>query len=277
MSIALCALRCPAGTDRWWTRELTTEVDPISLEPLRALRYPPFKCSADLSLSHATDGDWFDGRVLASYLVSSGNFCHPISRRDLTRENCEALDAYLSEHRLGKAQVAHAFDHREEYKKARAEGQAPSTLAELRGEAERVLQALFSSPRGSRVDSNGASGGGRAETGRQGTPESPSPGHGRHAGAEQRGRRSARGGEAVLERGSEVAGDRRGRRGETSEAAPTFDADGNMTLIDDDLVPGDGKRGHGSTLSFTSRRRTPSRTPHPSPRSPSRWPRCAHI
>ena len=62
-----------------------TECDPISLEPLRLLRYPPFECRADLSLSHCVASDWFDGRVLASYLVSTGNFTHPISRRELTR------------------------------------------------------------------------------------------------------------------------------------------------------------------------------------------------
>ena len=32
---------------RWWTRELVAEVDPISLEPLRSLRYPPFECRAE--------------------------------------------------------------------------------------------------------------------------------------------------------------------------------------------------------------------------------------
>ena len=46
--------------------------DPISLEPLRRLRFPPFRCPADPELRHGTDSDWFDGGVLASYLVCEG-------------------------------------------------------------------------------------------------------------------------------------------------------------------------------------------------------------
>jgi len=45
----------------WW-RSSTAE-DPISLEPLRVLKYPPFECKTDLTLSHATSSDWFDGRA----------------------------------------------------------------------------------------------------------------------------------------------------------------------------------------------------------------------
>ena len=36
---------------RWWAALPEAEADPISLEPLRLLRYPPFECRADLSLS----------------------------------------------------------------------------------------------------------------------------------------------------------------------------------------------------------------------------------
>ena len=101
----------------WWTRGvLATVSDPISLEPLRALRYPPFSLRADPSLDHGTSGDWFDGQVLASYLISTGNFTHPISRRDLSRADCEGLDSYLMQHDLGGARVALAFDDREAYK-----------------------------------------------------------------------------------------------------------------------------------------------------------------
>jgi hypothetical protein len=88
-----------------------TESDPISLEP----RFPPFDLGTDES--HAT---YFDGRVLANYLVSTGSFIHPISRRELTRDECKRLDAYLREHRLGNAGVLYAFDHQEEYKKDRS-------------------------------------------------------------------------------------------------------------------------------------------------------------
>ena len=46
---------------RWWTRALASEVDPISLEPLRSLHYPPYECRADTSVTHQTGSDWFDG------------------------------------------------------------------------------------------------------------------------------------------------------------------------------------------------------------------------
>ena len=59
----------------WWRR--LTECDPISLEPLKSLRFPPFELGTDES--HAT---YFDGRILANYLVSTGSFLHPISRRE---------------------------------------------------------------------------------------------------------------------------------------------------------------------------------------------------
>ena len=78
---------------RFWWRSLT-DVDPITLEPLKRLRYPPFGLRADDVVS-----TWFDGHVLATYLVSTGNFCHPLSRRELTREDCQALDAYLLQNR----------------------------------------------------------------------------------------------------------------------------------------------------------------------------------
>ena len=102
-----------AGLDtskpNWWRR--LTECDPISLEPLNRLRFPPFELGTD-----ATHATYFDGRMLANYLVSTGSFLHPISRRDLTREECVRLDDYLRQHRLGNAGVLHAFDHRDEYK-----------------------------------------------------------------------------------------------------------------------------------------------------------------
>lgn len=52
----------------------------------------------------------FDGRVLAYYLVSTLQFIDPFNRRDLTRGELQALDAYLANHRLGKAGVVEAYD-----------------------------------------------------------------------------------------------------------------------------------------------------------------------
>ena len=128
-------------TGKWWLTELASVVDPISLDPIRTLRYPPFelKAQSDSEFGHA-DSDWYDGALLASYLVSTGNFTHPISRRELERSECEALDRYLVEHRLRGGGVAAAHDRREEY----AAGNPPegSQLATLRAEADIILQSL---------------------------------------------------------------------------------------------------------------------------------------
>jgi len=78
---------------RFWWRSLT-DVDPITLEPLKRLRYPPFPLRADAHVC-----TWFDGHVLGTYLISTGNFTHPLSRRELTREDCVQLDAYLELHK----------------------------------------------------------------------------------------------------------------------------------------------------------------------------------
>ena len=79
--------------DKWWTN--STEVDPISLEPLAELGYPPFELGPHL----------FDGRVLAFYVVSTGTFLNPMSREELTHDDCAALDAYLKRHGLAAARV----------------------------------------------------------------------------------------------------------------------------------------------------------------------------
>ena len=54
----------------------------------------------------------FDGRVLAYYLVSTLQFIDPYNRRDLTRLELQALDTYLSIHKLGNAGVAEAYDEK---------------------------------------------------------------------------------------------------------------------------------------------------------------------
>lgn len=87
---------------QWWHSLLSA--DPISLDPLCDLPYPPFVLSADLT--QRSDNDYFDGHILALYLVSTGQFTHPVSRRQITREECAALDRYLLEHGLDAAQVS---------------------------------------------------------------------------------------------------------------------------------------------------------------------------
>jgi len=84
-------------------------LDPISLEPLSELRYPPFNLPID-----ADDGnhaELYDARVLSNYLVSSGNFSHPTSRRPLQRAECQRMDTFIRRHRLGRPCVTASFDH----------------------------------------------------------------------------------------------------------------------------------------------------------------------
>ena len=137
----------------WWRR--LTEVDPISLEKLSDLRFPPFELGTDEA--HET---YFDGRMLANYLVSTGSFLHPISRRELTREECERLDEYLRLHRLGNAGVLHAFDHKDEYKN----GVSPENqVRQLQEAAAALLHNLYQSS--SREVADGRAGGRSGERG----------------------------------------------------------------------------------------------------------------
>ena len=122
------------SASRWWVTTLSTVEDPISLEPLRTLRYEPFELKADPSLAHGTTSDWFDGEVLAAYLVSTATFVHPLSRRELTRAECVALDQYLTKHSLQGTHVTSVFEG------AKA---GDATIAQHRAQAEAVLQSLF--------------------------------------------------------------------------------------------------------------------------------------
>ena len=56
-----------ARGDRWWIRELASVYDPISLEPIRTLKYPPFQLRADPEAAReAPDSDYYDGQLLAN-------------------------------------------------------------------------------------------------------------------------------------------------------------------------------------------------------------------
>jgi len=75
----------------------TTGAEPTTTSP----------SSADIQNRHL---NLFDGRVLAYYLVSTLQFIDPLNRRDLTRPELVALDAYLAHHSLGNAGVTEAYD-----------------------------------------------------------------------------------------------------------------------------------------------------------------------
>lgn len=96
----------------WWQTLDETIVDPISLDPIRDLLYPPF----EIISSHTNeDGEaaqvkhYFDGQFLAHYIVSTANFIDPINRAALDHATCVRLDQYLKEHRLPSAGVEMSF------------------------------------------------------------------------------------------------------------------------------------------------------------------------
>ena len=115
--------------DKWW--RTSTEVDPISLEPLSELDYPPFELGPHL----------FDGRVLAFYLVSTGTFLNPMSRDELSIDDCTALDAYLAQNNLDPARVADAL--RLQKALTVETGRDDSAAQQQQRQATAVLHGLF--------------------------------------------------------------------------------------------------------------------------------------
>jgi hypothetical protein len=79
-------------SDNQWWKSLGGEECPITLEPLSTLPYPPFALRSGQTISY------FDGLALASYIVSRGMFQNPLTRQELTREDCLRLDDYLEEY-----------------------------------------------------------------------------------------------------------------------------------------------------------------------------------
>lgn len=96
------------SSSRWWSN-LTDEC-PITLEPLSTLPYPPFRLGGGTSggsdrggaihgaNASATCMYYFDGLALASYCVSRATFTNPLTREELTWDDCVRLDDYLEEY-----------------------------------------------------------------------------------------------------------------------------------------------------------------------------------
>jgi hypothetical protein len=95
----------------WWAVQLADTLDPITLDPLGELPYPPFELRANVD-AQARSSDYFDGRALAMYLVARHHFVHPISRRPISRNECVALDAHLKRNRVcsGISETVRHFD-----------------------------------------------------------------------------------------------------------------------------------------------------------------------
>ena len=93
--------------DGWWQTEDLGEC-PITLESFSTLEYPPFALYHPGKSPSATNADdhfdregvstYFDGLALASYIVSRGVFQNPLTRAELTIDDCRRLDRYLKAH-----------------------------------------------------------------------------------------------------------------------------------------------------------------------------------
>ena len=136
-----------ASRRKFWWRSLT-EDDPITLEPISELPVPPFELHADdTEVTH-----YFDGSVLAKYMLSHGKIENPFTREPLRREECHALDEHLRVYDPESATVSvlEAFElaGRIKVKKSSAEGSGAESAQEaretsLRREAAVALQNLF--------------------------------------------------------------------------------------------------------------------------------------
>ena len=120
------------GRPRWW--HSIDDTDPITLEPLNKLEVPPF----GLRVEDGSHTHLFDGRVLAMYLVSSGQFFNPLTNVPLERADCERLDSHLRDNRLGKPCVATVFDE------VQRRGEESRQVRSLREEASLIMNAIFS-------------------------------------------------------------------------------------------------------------------------------------
>lgn len=127
----------------WWK---TIDGDcPISLVPIAELPVPPFCLKAEgSSVPH-----YFDGRFLASFLLSSFDFINPVNRIPLSREDCLALDAHLRDHhpRDRPSSVADAFEL--------FQRNGGSGSDAVRREATAVFQHLFRFAHAQSADSRG--------------------------------------------------------------------------------------------------------------------------
>ena len=185
--------------------------DPITLDPISSLAYPPFELKANPHGS-TTASDWYDGRTLALYLVSSGRFLHPISRREISRDECAALDVHLRRHRIGHGvpDVVKTFDQSRDHSASASTSstETEADLARIRAESERALyDAMFTTRRGAQ---NAASAG-----------TIPA--------------RASRAAARTAERAGARASQREAARAASSRRVS--DHDGGIAIVDDDLIP----------------------------------------
>ena len=73
--------------ERWW--ESSDEDDPITLEPISSLPFPPFSLHSSL----------FDPLSLSAYVISRNKFESPLTRQEMTQADCKRLDEHLAKYK----------------------------------------------------------------------------------------------------------------------------------------------------------------------------------
>eukprot|EP00978_Attheya_sp_CCMP212_P005860 scaffold13078_cov48-Attheya_sp.AAC.1 len=141
-----------ASSDPFWWYGLREE-DPITLEPLSSLPYPPFLLG----------NNYFDGLALASYMVSRSIFQNPLSREPLQWTDCHRLDQYLEQYTpTTKLNVCQAFGFYESLRIKTTNvpndvGAEARRVGAIRSEAAAALRGLFVFQRSSHHPNNESS------------------------------------------------------------------------------------------------------------------------
>lgn len=146
----------PKSSIRCWWHSLTDFDDPISLEPISQLQYPPFEIqsdSGDASASGRSAINYFDGNILASYIVSTSNFINPLSRQPLNRDDCLRLDNYLKQHELACVGVTEAYDLFQHVGSGGRCATGTGRSDQLRREAALMFRSLFTVDTSTGLDS----------------------------------------------------------------------------------------------------------------------------
>lgn len=118
----------------WWRRLPASVEDPITLQPVRRLPHPPFNLPSSTGPTEVEC--LFDPISLSHYLMSSLNFTHPMTRRDISHDECAELDRHLKNHcGVASPRTLFVFTNRDEVAQQ-------SQVEALRREAAGLMDAV---------------------------------------------------------------------------------------------------------------------------------------
>ncbi|XRB13425.1 hypothetical protein RI054_06g32630 [Pseudoscourfieldia marina] len=130
---------------KWWHSLPDDVTDCITFEAIRDLRYPPFELQPQIgkSLEDVHSNSLFDPKSLSKYFLTTTQFVHPFSRREVTLEEVRRLDAHLDRHKLrdrnDPTRLEETFAHPEE-RLRELEGRA---ISQERGVINQHMMRVF--------------------------------------------------------------------------------------------------------------------------------------